>query len=340
MRTQLALVRRPTLSAIGALFLLLLALTACGGSAPLPTTAAARSAASAAPTAAGGSIAAASSAPSTAASSAPRAAPPSSAASSAVGPGTTQADPNTAPRRMLIKTGTLGLLVRDVDAAFGRISAIAQQYGGEVSQYTNSKNGDLRVANVTILVDSGQFEAAMTALREMGEIVERRTDKAESTDVGEEFADIQAQITNLETTERQLRAILEKATRTEDILAVQREITNVRGQIERLQGRANYLDRRAAMSTIAIGLEMVPPVGVVEPPAPVPAWRFTSVVAEAWNASLRVVQLLVSVVVSVVIFCWWLLPPLAIAALVLRLRRQRATGGPTRGSAPPAATGD
>ena len=271
---------------------------------------------------------------------------PTTSAATQSGSGSTQASPGPAPRRLLIKTGTLGLVVSDVDVTFGRISAIAQQYGGEVSQYTNSKSGERRLGTVTILVDSAQFEAAMTALREMSGIVERRADKAESTDVSEEFADVQAQITNLEATERQLRGIMEKATRTEDILNIQREITNVRGQIERLRGRANYLDRRAAMSTIAINVETPVVAGPGTPNGT--GWRFTTVVADAWAASLRALQAVATVVITIAVFLWWLLPLLALGVLAWRLRRRRSGRGDAAGSppaappsAPPAAaTGD
>lgn len=260
---------------------------------------------------------------------------PTAGAATQPGSGSTQDSPGVAPRRLLIKSGTLGLVVSDVDAMFGRISAIAQQYGGEVSQYTNSKSGERRFGTVTILVDSAQFEAAMTALRGMNGIVERRTDKAESTDVSEEFADVQAQITNLEATERQLRGIMEKATRTEDILNIQREITTVRGQIERLQGRANYLDRRAAMSTIVLNLET--PV-VAGPSTPAGSdWRFTKVVSEAWAASLQALQVVATVVITAVVFFWWLLPLLALGVLAWRLWRRRRSGRGGAAGSPPAA---
>ncbi len=341
-----------TLALVLVLCLLAGMVTACGGSsAPTQGTVPDRAAASAAPAiaaaptaAAAGGRSAASSAPAasggttgqpTGASAAPSSAPRSGTTGQTVPASTAPAPTNVQPR-LLIKTGTLGLTVQDVDAAFGRAGAIARQYGGDVLQYTNSKNGDRRVADVTLQVDSGQFEAAMAALRELPDVVERRTDKAEATDVTEEFVDIQAQITNLEATERQLRDIMAKATRTEDILTIQREITSVRSQIERLQGRANYLDRRAALSTISLHLETP---AVVAPPSPPPAppeiagWRFTTVVANAWASSLQVLQGVGTVVISVAVFCWWILPLAALAIVGFRLLRRRGRGGATGGVA-------
>ena len=119
---------------------------------------------------------------------------------------------------------------------------------------------------------------------------------------------------------------------------IQREITNVRGQIERLQGRANYLDRRAAMSTIAINLET--PV-VAGPSTPTGSdWRFTVVVGEAWAASLKALQVVATVVITVAVFFWWLLPLLALGVLAWRRYRRRSAARRSAGSpptAPPAA---
>lgn len=338
--------RGRTLAVVSALCLLLGMLTTCGGSSsPTQSTMSDRggtssysSGASAAPTAAAGGRAAASSAPAVSGGTTGQTTSASTTASSAPQSGTTgqTAPASTAPAptnvqpRLLIKTGTLGLTVQDVDAAFGRAGAIARQYGGDVLQYTNSKNGDRRVADVTLQVDSGQFEAAMAALRELPDVVERRTDKAEATDVTEEFVDVQAQITNLEATERQLRDIMAKATRTEDILNIQREITNVRGQIERLQGRANYLDRRAALSTISLHLE-TPVVTTTPTPPEVAGWRFTTVVASAWAASLQVLQGVGTIVISIAVFSWWILPLAVLAIVGVRLLRRRGRGGATGG---------
>ncbi len=301
-----------------------------GGASAAPTAAAAvggRAAASSAPAASGGTTGQTAAA-STAASSAPR-----SGTTGQTAPASTAPNPTNVQPRLLIKTGTLGLTVQDVDAAFGRAGAIARQYGGDVLQYTNSKNGDRRVADVTLQVDSGQFEAAMAALRELPDVVERRTDKAEATDVTEEFVDVQAQITNLEATEHQLRDIMAKATRTEDILNIQREITSVRSQIERLKGRANYLDRRAALSTIALHLET--PVVAAAPPTPpeVAGWRFTTVVANAWASSLQLLQGIGTVVITLAVFCWWLVPLALLAFLGFRFLRRRGRDGATGGVA-------
>ncbi len=320
--------RLAALAALGGL--LAVALIACGGSAPAPTHAASRGAA-------GGMAAQSSGGAVTAAAPAARATAAATAPAGGANAGQPQNPQVPDVPKMVIKNGTLSLVVRDVDSAVNQIGGIALRHGGDVRQATNNKSGERRVADLVIQVESGQFDRAMAALREMDGVEDRTTDKTDSQDVSEEYVDVKAQIATLEATERQLRGLLEKATRTEDVLAVQREITNVRGQIDRLQGRANFLDRRAAMSTITIHLETPVAAGPGARPGeePVAEWRLSRVAATAWDASLRVLQGVATVVVSVVVFSWWLLPLALLGWLALRVARRR-----TRGGAPTAAAGD
>ncbi len=58
----------------------------------------------------------------------------------------------------------------------------------------------------------------------------------------------------LEATETQLLKIMETATKTEDVLSIQRELTSVRGQIEQAQGRMLYLQRTSSTSLLTIQL--------------------------------------------------------------------------------------
>jgi len=75
-----------------------------------------------------------------------------------------------------------------------------------------------------------------------------------SRDVTEEFVDLEAQLKNYKAVEQQYISVLARAWTIEDILSVRKELDNVRNNIERLQGRINYLSRQIAMSTISVSL--------------------------------------------------------------------------------------
>lgn len=226
--------------------------------------------------------------------------------------------PDTA--QQVIKTGTIGLTVKDLDSGMAQVRAIALQYGGGVLQSNVSRAGDARVGDLTIQVDSKQFDAAMAALRQVNGVVQVTADRTTSQDVTAEYVDVQAQIENLKASATQLRALMDRATSTTDILAIQRELSTVQGQIDRLQARANYLQQHAAMSTIAVHLE---PQGL---PTAAPGWRFAEVVARAWARSLAVFQGVATVLINVAIFALWLLPFAAVAWLLWRFFRRGGAG--------------
>ena len=89
-----------------------------------------------------------------------------------------------------------------------------------------------------------------------------------------------------------------------DALSTQREITGVRGQVEEVQGRIQYLEQSTASSQISVGIRPV-----VEAPESL-AWNPALVAAKAWKLSLRVLQRLANAVITALVFDWWLVPVL------------------------------
>ena len=108
------------------------------------------------------------------------------------------------------------------------------------------------MATITIKVPADKFETVMESLRKLA--LEPPTENVSGQDVTEEYADLEAQLRNLQATEKQLLNLLDRAQTVDDTLKVYNQLTNIRGQIERLQGRKQYLERSAAMSTITVNL--------------------------------------------------------------------------------------
>jgi PKD repeat protein len=93
----------------------------------------------------------------------------------------------------------------------------------------------------------------MTAVAQLA--VEVTSQTTSSQDVTEEYVDLTSKLKNLEATEQQLLRIMDKAEKVEDILAVERELSNTRSQIEQTKGRMQYLEKTASMSLIQVNLE-------------------------------------------------------------------------------------
>ncbi|MFC1903675.1 DUF4349 domain-containing protein [Chloroflexota bacterium] len=155
--------------------------------------------------------------------------------------------------RMIVRTGNMWLVVTDVPLALDQIANLAESSGGYVVSSQRWEEGERLVGNITIRVPSGDYDNAVRALRALA--VEVTSENTYSQDVTEEYIDLTAKLHNLEATEEQLLRLLEKAEKVEEILGVQKELSNVRGEIERTKGRMQYLERTSATSLIEVHLE-------------------------------------------------------------------------------------
>jgi hypothetical protein len=182
------------------------------------------------------------------------------------------------------------------------------------------------VADLTIQVRRDTLDRTVQALRQLAIKVESET--GSSQDVTEEYVDLDSQLRNLQASEAAIVRLMDKAQRIEDVLALQRELTNVRGNIERIQGRKRYLERRSEMATISLALRL--------PPAPEAqstvfrGWDPLRVAQRGWEASLTVVRGVAEVLIMAIAFSWWLVPFLALGAYAWNsYRTARRTPRPT-----------
>lgn len=216
--------------------------------------------------------------------------------------------------RLVVKTAELGIKAEDVRGSAEEARQVAERFGGEVlSSRVYAGSGPVS-ADLVLSVPSEEFEAALDELRGLGDRV--TTDTVEGQDVTEEFVDLESRERNLLAAEESLLALYDRAESVEDTLTVERELTDIRGQIEEVQGRIQYLERRTATSEIILHLGPIP-----NAPPPQQAWSPSSVAARAWDASLGVLQAAATAFISAAVFCWWLLPPLAVGLLLWRRNR-------------------
>src|SRR5439155_13717812 len=97
------------------------------------------------------------------------------------------------------------------------------------------------------------------ALADLRGLARKVTDEARSAqDVTEEYTDVESNLRNLRATEAQLLTLMDKANSVNEVLAVQRELTGIRGQIDRLEGRRRVLENRTSLASISVQLAESP----------------------------------------------------------------------------------
>jgi hypothetical protein len=159
--------------------------------------------------------------------------------------------------RKIIRNAELNLEATDPEAAQRTITGIAELKGGFVveSQQSSSdiKATSRDIVTMTVRVPAERFSETLDEIRTASTRVVTETVKGQ--DVTEEFIDIEAQLKAKKALEEQFMAIKKRANSVVDALDVQSQLADVRGEIERIEGRKRFLENQSSLSTIKIRLQ-------------------------------------------------------------------------------------
>jgi hypothetical protein len=163
--------------------------------------------------------------------------------------------PASMPRK-IIYTLTAELVVQNLSEAETTLTNLVKQYAGYVaSTQVTGTPGTPRTGTWKLRIPSAKFEAFRKELDHLGELQNTHLD---SQDVTEEYFDVEAQIANKVVEEKRLVEHLRRSTGTlADILSVEKELSRVRGEIDRLQGRLRLLANLTDLTTVTVTLHEV-----------------------------------------------------------------------------------
>src|SRR5437868_2716291 len=170
---------------------------------------------------------------------------------------------NAAPT-MVIRTGQAFIEVEKVDPAVLKIRQLAAQVGGYIANSSMSGGRDqIRQATLEIKIPSPRYDEAVGSLGNIGKV---ETVNSQAQDVGEEYVDVTARVTNARRLEERLITLLANRTgKLDEVLRVERELARVREEIERYEGRLRYLGTRVATSTLTITVHEPAPLSGSNP---------------------------------------------------------------------------
>jgi Domain of unknown function (DUF4349) len=155
--------------------------------------------------------------------------------------------------RKVVRTGKLEVVVSTYDSARAQIEAAVKASGGYIDS-THVERADSRVSDATIVIriPADSFESILPQLRQLGEVTSETTNAADITD---EYVDTEARLASDQQLEKRL---LELATahdgKLDQVLAVERELARVRGEIESYEGHLKMWNDQVSLSTLTIEL--------------------------------------------------------------------------------------
>lgn len=242
-----------------------------------------------------------------------------------------------AVEHMVIKNANLSIAVDDPPASMERITTMAEEMGGFVvsaNLYQTTLESGIEVphASITVRVPAERLNEALAKIKtETQQPVISET--INSQDVTDDYTDLRSRLVNLEAAEKQLQEILDRATKTEDVLNVFNQLTQVREQIEVIKGQMQYYEQSAALSMISVELY----ANAAVQPVTIGGWQPKGVAKQALQALINALKFLATAAIWIVILVIPVLlvvfgPPTLIVLAVLRARKRRKAK-----AAPPAA---
>jgi hypothetical protein len=132
-----------------------------------------------------------------------------------------------------------------------RIEAILKGHRGYIGALgVTAPDGAARTLEATLRVPADQLEAVTTELRTLGRV---ESESQSGEEVTRQYVDLEARLTNAKNTEQRLTDLLRQRTgKLADVLAVEKEIDEVREKIERMEAEKKGLANRVDFGTLTV----------------------------------------------------------------------------------------
>ncbi|HUQ02150.1 MAG TPA: DUF4349 domain-containing protein [Kofleriaceae bacterium] len=165
--------------------------------------------------------------------------------------GASEATTTQIPEQLVIE-GTLIVEVGEVGDLVPELHKIVEAGGGRVITEQVSGGEESWSATLKLRLPPERVDEVVGFLAKRGDILEKRIN---ATDVSRELFDQELALENLQATSDRLQALLvQPGLGMNDILAIEKELTRIRGEIEGIKGSQRFLKDRVALATLDVSL--------------------------------------------------------------------------------------
>lgn len=186
--------------------------------------------------------------------------------------------------RKIIRTGDMRYEVSDLEAARDQVLKQVAAFNGHVEGDDRGDAGSAVNLVLRVRVPADRFDEFIASLSGLGELLDQHIS---ATDVTAQWVDVEARLAAKRKVEERYLAIVDQAKTVTEVLEVERELGNVRAEIESMEAQMRVLRDQVAMSTLTI--TCTKPVARNDRYTP----HFGLALREGWNLFL---QFLVAVV--------------------------------------------
>lgn len=161
------------------------------------------------------------------------------------------APPSTGP--IIIRTAELSLTAREFDKVRRDIDHILALHHGYIAHLSvTSPPNQGRELDATLKVPAAELDHLLAALKRLGHV---DSESQSGEEVTQRVVDLRARLSNARNAEQRLTELLrDRSGKLSDVLAVEEQIDNVRGEIEQMQAEQDSLSHQIAFASLDLKL--------------------------------------------------------------------------------------
>ncbi len=150
--------------------------------------------------------------------------------------------------RKMIYSAALQVRVSSIPDAVKRFLDRVEQLEGYLARRNNS--------TLTCRVPVKNFQTLIEEVKHYGTVLQ---ESMQAQDVTKKHMDLSIRLENAEKARQRLLKLIDKATKVEDILKIEEQLTRLTETIERIKGELKYLNEQVAFSMVKVGFQSVAP---------------------------------------------------------------------------------
>ena len=208
------------------------------------------------------------------------------------------------------RNANLSIEVKNLDESVNKLNEIILLLNAEIIS-SNKGGADFGqpYSNIRIRVASNNLNSAIGEFKKLATKI--ISENIYTNDVSEEFIDTEARLNIMKSTEERFNLLLLESETVEEIIQVEKELMRIRGDIESLEGRLNYLSKTTDTSEINLNLnEKIPVTGE--------SWKINESFTSALQNLSSFAKNLADFLINVIVF----IPAIIILAIVIIIIRK------------------
>jgi hypothetical protein len=156
----------------------------------------------------------------------------------------------TSIKAKIIKNANLRFETDDLIKTNAKIQASVKKLNATIQSDTEEKEYKTNTRRLLVRIPSKNFEDFITEISKGVGYFD--TKEISSQDVTEEFIDIESRLKTKKVLESRYLELLKKANKISEILEIEKQISEIREEIESKEGRLKYLNSQVSMSSVSI----------------------------------------------------------------------------------------